>query len=181
MTKWLPIEGFEDRYMVSDTGEIMNVGESKRNGKLLKGCFDRYGYKRVSLRKNKKDKSHKVFNIHRLVAKAFIPNPNNLPCINHKNEDKADNRVENLEWCDVKYNDNYGTRNIRIVHNRDWSKTHKRVARIANEKIDKIYPNAKSAALDTIGNERGKFAIRTVCNGTNPHLHTAYGYKWMYL
>lgn len=52
---------------------------------------------------------------HRFVAEAFIPNPQNLPCVNHKNENKTDNRVENLEWCDYEYNMNYGTRNKRIA------------------------------------------------------------------
>ena len=52
--------------------------------------------------------------IHRLVAETFIPNPNNLPYINHKNENRSDNRVENLEWCDSKYNNNYGNRNKKI-------------------------------------------------------------------
>ena len=181
MTRWLPIKGYEGRYVVSDTGLIMNVGKTKRNGNILLGTVDKDGYRRVSLRKSSRDKSPKGFAVHRLVALSFIPNPRNLPCINHKNENKADNRVENLEWCDVRYNDNYGTRNIRIAKNRDWSKAYKKVAKIKEGKIIKIYPNARSAALDTTGDERARFGIRTICNGSNPHAHTAYGFKWRYI
>ena len=61
-------------------------------------------------RKKNKQKTHKV---HRLVMEAFIPNTDNLPCVNHKDEDKTNNNVENLEWCSYTYNNNYGTRNER--------------------------------------------------------------------
>ena len=67
----------------------------KNNGK---------GYFIVCLYKNK---THKYYLIHRLVAITFIPNPDRLPCVNHKDEDKTNNRVDNLEWCDHKYNSNY--------------------------------------------------------------------------
>ena len=62
------------------------------------------GYFTVCLYKNK---THKYYLIHRLVALTFIPNPDNLPCVNHKDEDKTNNRIDNLEWCDHKYNSNY--------------------------------------------------------------------------
>lgn len=181
MTKWAPIKGFEGRYAISNTGQVMNIGQTVRHGNILKGSLDRYGYKRVTLRKNQKDKRGATFLVHRLVAETFIPNPLNLPCVNHKNENKIDNNVNNLEWCDVRYNDNYGTRNSRIVTHRDWSTSCKPVARFKDGLIDKIYPNAKSAAVDTMGKERGKYNIRTVCNGSNPHAITAYGYGWKYL
>ena len=62
------------------------------------------GYFMVCLYKNK---THKYYLIHRLVALTFLPNPDNLPCVNHKDEDKTNNKVDNLEWCDHKYNSNY--------------------------------------------------------------------------
>ena len=73
----------------------------------MKPAKTKGGYLRLPLTINNKAKSYLV---HRLVALAFIPNPNNYPEVNHKNEDKTDNRVENLEWCDRSYNINYGNR-----------------------------------------------------------------------
>ena len=73
------------------------------------------GYSVVTLSKNGQRKNHYV---HRLVGEAYLPNPSDLPQINHKNEDKTDNRIENLEWCDAIYNMNYGTRAIRAAETR---------------------------------------------------------------
>ena len=105
---WKDIEGYEGLYQVSDTGEVMNV----ITGKILKAYKEKSGYLRVGLYKDEKEKS---FRVHRLVAEAFIPNPFNLPEVNHKSENKQDNRVENLEYCDRKYNINYGTRNDKVA------------------------------------------------------------------
>ena len=99
-----PISGYES-YLIGTYGTVM------RNGKILKTHLSHDGYVLVSLCKDGKCKS---FSIHRLVAGAFIENPNNLPQINHKDEDKTNNFVENLEWCDAKYNNNYGTRIKRL-------------------------------------------------------------------
>lgn len=79
--------------------------------KFLKKYEDKDGYIKVSLNKNAKSKAYAV---HRLIAGAFIPNPNNYPCINHKDENKQNNKLENLEWCTVKYNNSYGTRLQKI-------------------------------------------------------------------
>ena len=96
---WKPITGF-DLYKVSRNGEIIN-----RYGKLLSQCPNKKGYMRVWLN-NSKVKAKQFF-VHRLVAEAFIPNPNNFPYINHKDENPANNCVGNLEWCDDTYNKRY--------------------------------------------------------------------------
>lgn len=95
------IQGY-DNYLISNCGKVIN---SKKN-KMMKQYKDKDGYYRVAL---SKDNKTKCWFVHRLVANAFIPNINSLPMINHKNEIKGDNRVENLEWCTAKYNTNYGT------------------------------------------------------------------------
>lgn len=102
------IPGYEGMY------EVSNLGRVRRNGKILKPSKNRTdgGYLQVVLYKNG---TSKTFTIHRLVAYAFIPNPQNLPQINHKDEDKTNNAVDNLEWCDHKYNINYGTRNKKAA------------------------------------------------------------------
>lgn len=99
------VSGYEGLY------EVSNLGRVRRNGKILKPTKGRDGYLRVDLRKNGTRRDSLV---HRLVAQTFIPNPSNFPCINHKDEDKTNNCLDNLEWCDHKYNNNYGTRNKRI-------------------------------------------------------------------
>lgn len=79
--------------------------------KILTPQLSKWGYYRINLNKNRKNK---IYSVHRLVAEAFIHNPTYLPCVNHKDEDKTNNCVDNLEWCTYKYNGNYGTRSKRI-------------------------------------------------------------------
>lgn len=99
-----PVAGYEGLYFVTQDGEVTN-----QNGKIIKqyikkGCGTCYKY--VSLYKNGE---YKAKYVHRLVAEAFIPNPEKLPIINHKDEDGTNNCVDNLEWCTNQYNVNYGT------------------------------------------------------------------------
>jgi hypothetical protein len=103
--QWKPINGYEGIYEISNKGNIKRLFKKYPNGKLIKPQIDRDGYKRVCLCKNN---HKKTFILHRLVAEDFIPNTSNLPVINHKDENKENNAVENLEWCSVAYNTAYG-------------------------------------------------------------------------
>ena len=118
---WKDIKDYEGLYQVSNLGRILSLNY-RRTGKIriLKGLKDKDGYLNVCLCKNGKTKRAKI---HRLVAQTFLPNPLNLPQVNHKDEDKTNNFVGtpendykdgNLEWCDCKYNCNYGTSATRI-------------------------------------------------------------------
>ena len=137
---WKDIKGFEGRYQVSNLGRVRSLDftwftynykkgcnvECKRKGKILKPKVSYNGYLQVCIKINGKN-YYKL--LHRLVANAFIPNPGNLPTVNHKDENKANNVVfinidgsvdyekSNLEWCTHKYNSNYGTRLQRVMAN----------------------------------------------------------------
>lgn len=107
--EWKPIEGFNGLYEISNKGMVRNAS----NQKIKKQHVDNVGYYAVSLSKNNRIYLHRV---HRLIAIAFIPNPLNLPCINHKDENKLNNSIENLEWCTKAYNNTYGGRVGRITN-----------------------------------------------------------------
>lgn len=102
----MKIEGYSN-YEITTNGKVINI----LSGKELKQHKSKTGYLHLMLYN---DNGSKNFLVHRLVAEAFIPNPDNLPCVNHKNEDKTDNRVENLEWCTVAYNNTYKNRHIKV-------------------------------------------------------------------
>ena len=165
------IDGYEN-YTISDEGYVTN----ELTGKILKGKFAGRGYRVVNLFKDGKFKNHYI---HRLVAIAFLPNPDNLPEVNHKDEDKTNNKVENLEWCTAKENANYGTRNERLGKNQPKIKkknngNSKAVLGI-NLKNGLIleYPSAAEAQRN--GFNRGD--LSECCLGRRK---THKGFKWKY-
>ena len=101
---WKDKKDYEGLYQVSNWGRIKSIKFGKE--KILKLNKDKDSYLQVTLCKNN---IKKVYKVHRLVAEAFLPNSDNLPQVNHKDEDKTNNNVENLEWCDSLYNVRYGT------------------------------------------------------------------------
>ena len=102
---WKDVVGYEGLYMVSDTGVVMSLYHNK----ILSSPAGSHGYPNVVLCKNRIKKTHTV---HRLVAEAFLENPEGYPCINHKDENKANNHASNLEWCTYTYNGMYGVRGM---------------------------------------------------------------------
>lgn len=133
---WKDIEGYEGIYQVSNLGRVKSIARKVKYSRgnhsyyqyqqerLLSANQKSNGYLECSLYKDSK-RTHKY--IHRLVADAFIDNPNNLPVVNHIDEDKQNNKVDNLEWCTVSYNNTYGTRIDRKVKNTDYRKNSRKI------------------------------------------------------
>lgn len=124
MEEWKPIKGFEGLYEISSIGRVKSLSRLiDRGGKpnyvrkerMLMTPLDRYGYKKVSLSKNK---VRKHTTVHRLVAEAFISNPKELPEVNHKDGDKLNNHKNNLEWCTGEYNMKHARSNNLIDYNK---------------------------------------------------------------
>ena len=164
---WKPISEYTG-YFVSDLGNIKS--EKGRKPKMLNGRLDKDGYRRVHLSQN--GKSNWVF-VHRLVAVAFIPNPNNYPCVNHKDEVKLKNEAENLEWCDVKYNNNYGTRLSRAINKR---------VKTVSQPIIGINIIDGSVVRFASANEAGRngFKQSNIFKCLKGQAKTHHGYKWQY-
>ena len=153
---------YGDQYLVSNKGRVFNT----LTGHYLKECDNGNGYKRVSLKTvNGKYKSEYI---HRLVCFAFIPNPDHLPQVNHKNEVKADNNVLNLEWMSAKDNTNYGT----CIERRALAKSKKVVQLSLDDEYIAEFRSLVIAEQET-GTNRGN--ISRVCNGFQ---QKANGYHW---
>lgn len=166
----MKIKGYEN-YEITDNGEVINT----KTGRVLKSGKNTCGYLHVVLCKNGKTK---IKRIHRLVAEAFIPNPDNLPCVNHKDENKTNNCVENLEWCTHEYNTNYGTgierrsKKITGVYN---TKNSKPILQLRKDgSLVRVWPSAYEVQRQLHFNQGG---INQCCLGKR---YSAYGFKWCY-
>lgn len=161
MKEWKKIDG--TFYSVSRSGKVRN----DKTGKVLKPRMSKTGYSYVDIYNGK----HNPKLIHRLVAQAFIPNPDNLPQVNHKDEDKTNNCADNLEWCDQKYNNNYGTKNQRIAKAKSIP-----VKQIKNGVVVKIW-NSQLEASIALGGTDNSGNIYSVLKGKSK---SAWGFQWEY-
>ena len=158
---WKPIKNYEQLYEISNYGSVRSL----YTGKIMKSRIGRDGYIRIPLSKNGK---HEF--LHRLLAVAFIPNPDHLPEVNHINENKMDNNLSNLEWCTHKYNSNYGTRLSRMAASNhepviQYTKDGREIARYASQK----------EAMEKTGIQSRH--ISCCCKGKRK---TTGGYVWRY-
>lgn len=173
---WKDVKGYEGLYEVSNFGRVKSKDRRVKvvykstfyknlKGKILKPT-NTIGYDKVALYKEGRQKYH---NIHRLVAEAFIPNENNLPIVNHKDESRNNNHVDNLEWCTHKYNITYGT-----APDRKNKKLSKPVFGIHVETGEKItFPSMMEAGR----NGFVQSAISLCCNGKKEEHKN---YKWKF-
>lgn len=170
--EWKDIEGYEGIYKISNLGRVKSLSRINPQNKyqkeiIMKNRLNSNGYLTIKLMKNGKAK---IKTLHRLVASAFIPNEYNLPCVNHIDEDRTNNNVENLEWCSYEYNDNYGNRNKKIAINNGHP-----IVAICPNGTQELYLSLSEASRilkkDGVGN---------ICKALKGQLHSAYGRKWRY-
>lgn len=172
---WKDIPGYENLYQISSLGRVksLNYGGTSKE-KLLKPGLNSRGYYQVSLFKNGEQKNFKV---HRLVALAFIPNPDNKECVDHINGIKVDNRVENLRWCTHKENMNYPlarkNKSQSLTNLPSLSKPILQIDKITGEVINE-FPSTNEVERQ-LGIGQGN--ISNCCNGK---AKSAYGYIWRY-
>lgn len=183
MEIWKPVSGYEGLYEVSGCGKVKSLLHNQE--KILKPNFQEKGYLSVELYKEKK---RKRFLIHRIVAEAFIPNIENKPQVNHIDENKSNNSVENLEWVTEKQNINHGTRTKRQIEHTDYT---------TQKRKEIAYANSQKACIPVIqfnknGNKIKEFnsasSAKRVLNINASHIsetckgkrQSAGGFVWAY-
>ena len=167
---WKDIPEFEGLYRISNTGKVMTL-HNNRN-RLLTLKINNTGYAWVELSKNGK---RKQFLVHRLVAMGFLDNPNNYPVINHKDENRLNNSVDNLEWCTLSYNTKYS---IKLHPDRLHRNGKLMKIKINQYSLDgefvRTWDNSRTIFKET---GMSDYSISQCCLGIR---NKAYGYKWQY-
>lgn len=173
MEVWKSIKGYEGLYEVSNYGRVKSLERivdktHHVKEKILKNVQMPSGYLVVGL-------SGKQHYVHRLVAMAFIQNQNKYPQVNHKDEDKTNNRVENLEWCNHKYNSNYGTKIIRQSEKIRGIYNTKKSKQVLCVETDTIYPSVNESERQ-LG-----FSASNIASCCRGKYNKMYGYHWKYV
>lgn len=183
--EWRDIKGFEGYYQVSNLGRVRSldywyehIGRGYvlhwelHKGRIMKMQKNK-GYNIVKLAKNSKQVTRQV---HRLVAEAFIPNPDNLRVVNHKDENPANNNVDNLEWCTQNYNIHYGGCIEKIVKSNEYRM--RTIEQLTKSGEHVAYHKGITQLIKKTGMNR-----RTIqrCLQNKPRFKSAYGYKWRYV
>ena len=172
---WCEVKGYEGLYQVSNKGRVKSLGNDKsRKEKILKPSKNGQGYLQVGLCREGNSKRYKV---HRLVLMAFSPVENmNELFVNHKNEIKDDNRLENLEWCNSSYNNTYNDKHKRVGEKNTNGKCSIPIAQLSLDgKLVKVWKSSKDAEREGGFNNAH---INDCCKGK---YKTHGGYKWQYL
>ena len=185
---WNNVKGYEGLYQVSNYGNVRSLNYNKTGKtRILKTITNNSGYIQVGLHKSG---NMKLCTVHRLVAQAFIPNPDNLPIVNHKDYIKTNNISNNLEWCNYEYNNNYGNRNVKLSNSLTNNvKTSIPVVQLNLEgSFVQEFPSAIEAArsLSKPNLSAASINILKCCKGEADTQYgtvarkTAYGYKWKF-
>lgn len=187
---WKDVVGYEGLYQVSNIGRVKSIrkrkptkaNQSDRKCVIMQPYSGAARYLGVTLRKDGKGKTHTV---HRLVARAFLPNPFGFPCVNHKDEDCFNNHVDNLEWCTQEYNANHGNAILkRSISNSKHAPYYGKTvcAYTKDNEFVGSYPSIGEAAdaldLKATTARAIRYYVNRCCLGMQ---ETAYGFKWRYL
>jgi len=169
MEGWVYVNGFNKLYMVSNSGKLNRIGQviTRKNGtkvyirgREMKIIVNKQGYCSINLTINNKKSN---LNFHRLVATHFIPNPDNKPCVNHKNGIKTDNRVENLEWCTRSENSKHA---FDTGLNWSYRGEDKKNSKLTNEQVleirKKYVPQKNSCPMLALEYGVSQYTIRSI-------------------
>lgn len=173
MEIWKPIDGFDGNYQVSNLGNVQNLNwRSPGTVRNLTPVHDRDGYLVVCL--SAFDGTQKSMRVHRLVAAAFLDDFDEAKTVNHKNEIRSDNRLENLECLTIKENNNYGGRNKRVSESKKNTNCKKVIQKALDGKVLQEWVSLREVVRNT-GYDAS--LISRVCRGVK---NTAYGFRWEY-
>lgn len=167
LEEWRQIRGFPD-YLVSNYGRVKSLSRNYKYGShedIILKTNDRRGYRGVTLFR---DGARYYKSVHRLVAEAFIPNPDKLPLVNHKDENKSNNRVDNLEWCTRLYNANYGSSRQKIS-----DRVSSKVGQYTKDGVLVAVWDSMTLASKNVG-----ACLSEISKSCKDNRYSAGGYKW---